>query len=74
MQLDDELVAQLDRVAEFEGVSRSELLRRAASVLIVAHDELREDLRTIEAYRRLPQDPVLGAALERLAAETLLPW
>ncbi len=74
VQLDDGLVAELDRWADKEGVSRSELLRRAAVALIAAYDEAEEDRRTVEAYRRMPQDPVMTETLNRLAAEHAPPW
>ena len=74
VQLDDRLVEDLDRVARAEGVSRSDLLRRAALALLAAHEETEKDRRLIEAYRRLPQDALLTETLARLAAEGAPPW
>ena len=73
VQLDDELVADLDRLVRSEGVSRSELLRRAALALIEAYEESEKDRRLVEAYRRMPQDPVTTQALARLAAKNAPP-
>ena len=42
VQLDDELVASLDRVAAEEGLSRSALLRRSAEAILAIIDELPE--------------------------------
>ncbi len=69
VQLDDELVEGLDRLAEEEGVSRSELIRRAARVLIQQADWAEADRKMIEAYRRQPQEPWIGELGTQLAAE-----
>ena len=74
VQLDDQMVAALDEAAHAEGVSRSELLRRGAEALLEARRIAREERRMVEAYRRLPQDPVLMQALARFAAETAPPY
>jgi metal-responsive CopG/Arc/MetJ family transcriptional regulator len=74
VQLDDELVERLDRLAESEGTNRSELLRRGASAVLEAA-ELREADRALrEAYRRVPQHPALVASAQRLAARTAPEW
>lgn len=74
VQLDDDLVERLDRLAETEGTNRSELLRRGAYAVLEAA-ELREADRSLrEAYRRVPQDPVLVASAQRLAARTAPEW
>ncbi len=74
VQLDDELVMRLDRVASDLGVSRSEMLRRGALAVLEATEMARDDARLIEAYARQPQDPVLVEAASRLAAETTPEW
>ena len=74
VQLDDELVMRLDRVASDLGVSRSEMLRRGAPAVLEATEMARDDARLIEAYARQPQDPVLVEAASRLAAETTPEW
>jgi hypothetical protein len=43
VQLDDDLVERLDRIAEREGTSRSELLRRGATAVLDAADLARVD-------------------------------
>lgn len=74
VQLDDKLVGALDRAAKQEGVSRSELIRRAALALLEARKIVKQERRLVEAYRRVPQDPVMIEAATRLAAETAPPW
>jgi metal-responsive CopG/Arc/MetJ family transcriptional regulator len=74
VQLDDELVARLDALAEALGTNRSDLLRRGAQALIEAHELVEADRRLVEAYRLQPQDPAIVAAAARLAGETAPPW
>ena len=74
MQLDDELVAQLDRIAEDQRTSRSEMLRRGARAVIDAYDLRAADDELIDAYRRLPPDPALVRSAARLAALTAPEW
>ena len=69
VQLDDELVRGLDRAAKERGVSRSELIRRAARMLIQYLEEGELDRRHEEGYRRVPEEPELVEAFTRLAAE-----
>ena len=74
VQLDDKLVAQLDKAAKQDGVSRSELLRTAAIALLEARRVTRLERQLIDAYQKVPQDPVLVEAARRLAAETSPNW
>lgn len=74
VQLDDELVERLDRLAETEGTNRSELLRRGASAVLEAAELRKADRALREAYRRIPQDPALVASAQRLAAQTTPEW
>lgn len=74
VQLDDKLVAELDRVARREGVSRSELLRRAADALLEATRIRRAEYKLVEMYRRLPQDPAFVESALRLASENAPDW
>ena len=74
VQLDDDLVSHLDRLAALLGVSRSELLRRGALAVLEAHQLAEADQRLIEAYRRHPQDPIIVETARRLAAETAPDW
>jgi metal-responsive CopG/Arc/MetJ family transcriptional regulator len=74
VQLDDDLVARLDRLAAERGTSRSDLLRRGA-VAVLDAEELREaDAELRAAYRRIPQDPAIVQAAARLAAQTMPEW
>lgn len=74
VQLDDELVARLDALAEREGVSRSELLRRGALAVLDAMAARDDDDALMEAYRRTPQDPMVVRSARRLAARTAPEW
>ncbi|MGH2732895.1 MAG: ribbon-helix-helix protein, CopG family [Actinomycetota bacterium] len=74
VQLDDTLVSALDEAAAQEHVSRSELLRRAALTLLEARRMVKLERELIDAYRRIPQDPVLIETARRLAAVTAPPW
>lgn len=74
VQLDDELVARLDALAERDGVSRSELLRRGAVAVLEALAERDDDQALVDAYRRIPQDPAVVRSARRLAARTAPEW
>lgn len=74
VQLDDDLVARLDALATAEGTSRSELLRRGAAAVLAAEDERQADDELRAAYRRVPLDPALVEAAQRLAASTAPEW
>lgn len=74
VQLDDELVDRLDELAQAEGISRSELLRRGAAAVLDAADDLAADRELRAAYRRIPQDPGLVESARRLAAQTAPEW
>lgn len=74
VQLDDDLIAQLDRLAKAEGTSRSELLRRGAAAVLAAADELEADRALRDAYQRVPQDPALVESARRLASRTAPEW
>jgi hypothetical protein len=74
VQLDDDLVERLDRLAQAQNTSRSELLRRGAAAVIEAAEQLDADRLLRDAYRRVPQDPALVASARRLAVETAPEW
>jgi hypothetical protein len=74
VQLDDELVEQLDRLAERQGTNRSELLRRGAAAVLDAAAFVEADRQLTDSYRRVPQDPAIVAAAARLAAHTAGEW
>jgi Arc/MetJ-type ribon-helix-helix transcriptional regulator len=69
VQLDDSLLTELDAVAEREGVSRSELIRRGVRALIQGGTEAEAVRRLVEAYRQQPQEGWVTAAGEDMAAE-----
>lgn len=74
VQLDDDLVARLDEIAQRSSVSRSELLRRGALSVIEADKWAQADRRLIEGYTNYPPDPLLLETSRRLAAETVPEW
>lgn len=74
VQLDDDLIERLDRIAEARGTNRSELLRRGARALIEAEDLVAADRQLVTAYRRQPPDPALTRSVARLAALTIPEW
>ena len=74
VQLDDDLVDRLDRLAEREGTNRSDLLRRGAAAVLEAAERVEADNALQEAYRRVPQDPAIVSAALRLASLTTPEW
>ena len=75
VQLTDELLALLDERAAREGVSRSELIRRAIEGFLRDERRAAIDAAIVEAYTRMPQpehDPWAEAAARRSIAEE--PW
>jgi len=74
VQLDDELLAQLDRIAVERGVGRSDLLRRLVAQLIVAYEEEKADTKLVAAYEAIPPDEFDLNWLARNAAENALEW
>jgi len=74
VQLDDELVERLDRLAEAQGTNRSELLRRGAAAVLEASEIANADRDLQDSYRRVPQDPAVVIAAARIAAETAPEW
>jgi metal-responsive CopG/Arc/MetJ family transcriptional regulator len=74
VQLDDELVEHLDRLANALGTNRSELLRRGAQAVIEAEEALLADRAFVAAYRRQPPDAALVRSAARLATRTTPAW
>ena len=74
VQLDDDRFDRLDRLADKQGTSRSELLRRGAAAVLEAAEQAEADRVLQDAYRRMPQDPNIVAAATRLAALTVPEW
>ena len=56
VQLDDVIVARLDRLTEPMDASRSDLIRRAVNLWLDALDEAEADVRYAEAYKRIPDE------------------
>jgi predicted DNA-binding protein len=74
VQLDDELVERLDQLADEQGTSRSELLRRGATAVLEASEMASADRALQDSYRRIPQDPAVVTAAARIAAQTTPEW
>ena len=74
VQLDDDLVDRLDRLADQQGTNRSELLRRGAAAVLEAAERAEADRDLQEAYRRQPQHPAIVSAASRLASLTAPEW
>lgn len=74
VQLDDELVERLDRLANEQGTNRSELLRRGAAAVLEASEVARADRDLQDSYLRVPQDPAVITAAARLAAQNAPDW
>jgi predicted transcriptional regulator len=74
VQLDDESVLRLDRLARDMSVSRSELLRRGARALLEAADLARADEALIEACRTQPQHRSMIETASTLAAKMAPEW
>jgi hypothetical protein len=74
VQLDDDLVDRLDRLAEQQGTNRSDLLRRGAAAVLEAAELAEADRALQESYRRLPQDPAIVSVASRLASLTAPEW
>jgi len=74
VQLDDQLVADLDRLAAAQGTSRSDLVRRSVLALLEAVEVAEADRVLQDAYRRVPPDHALVEAARRLAAQTAPSW
>ncbi len=74
VQLDDELVERLDRLARQQHTSRSELLRQGALAVLFVAETQQADAELRAAYRRMPQDPAVVEAAARLVGETAPEW
>jgi metal-responsive CopG/Arc/MetJ family transcriptional regulator len=55
VQLDDGLVGDLDAQAEREGVSRSELIRRAVTIHLRDLERAEQERAAVRSYRRTPE-------------------
>lgn len=74
VQLDDDLLARLDRFAAQHGTNRSELLQRGAVELLNAEELRQADTELQASYSCTPQDPIVVDAAARLASETIPNW
>ena len=66
--------ADSTRSLKFGERSRSALLREGAQAVITADERMAADRRLVDAYRRIPEDPVLTESAARLAAHTVPEW
>ncbi len=74
VQLDDDLVDRLDRLAEQQGTNRSELLRRGAAAVLEAAELPTRTGPCRRPTGGCPQDPAIVAAASRLASLTAPEW
>lgn len=74
VQLDDDLVARLDRLAVEHGTNRSELLRRGAVAVLDAEELRQADAELQASYRFTPQDPIVVEVAARLASGIMPTW
>lgn len=74
VQLDDDLVEHLDRLARALGTNRSELLRRGAQAVVSTELDRANDRELVAAYVRQPPDAALLRSAARLAAKTAPAW
>lgn len=61
IQLDEESLSELDEAAEQDGESRAALVRAALDGYLAQRKRRRDLRRTIESFRRRPQDDDLVA-------------
>lgn len=79
VQLNEELLAVLDRKARESGVSRSQLIRQALEAYLASDREAELDRQIVEGYTRMPQGGEfdrdewgdVGTMMNALAAESL---
>lgn len=74
VQLSDELLAQLDARVAREGRSRSDLIREAINGYLAVDRAADIDRRIAEAYRRHPQEDLIGADASADAMVAAEPW
>jgi metal-responsive CopG/Arc/MetJ family transcriptional regulator len=71
VQLSDELVGLLDKVAARRGISRSALIREAVETHLHYEREAEIDRQIVEAYTRMPQTEDELAWADALTADGL---
>ena len=69
VQLSEELIRQLDEVAERRGESRSAVVREAVTKYVVTETEAEKDRRLVEGYTKFPPDDEFDAWAEQSARE-----
>jgi len=69
VQLSDQILADLDALAAKDGVSRSEVIRRAVTAHVRDRKWEEWDRISNEAYARIPDDPELTAWQEAATRE-----
>lgn len=76
VQLDDDLVEQLDRIANANDTNRSELLRRGARAILDLDRQRRTDRAVTDGYQRTPSTAGEDAAAVASLREAILeePW
>jgi len=68
---DDRLLTELNTLSKQQRKTRSELIREACARYVADVEEAELDRIYVEGYRKIPDDPAFGEALEKMAAEVL---
>jgi len=68
VELDDDMVEALDRIAQRESSSRSDLLRRGARAVVLFAEWAEADTNLMDAYKEHPDEAPIVEALAREAA------
>jgi metal-responsive CopG/Arc/MetJ family transcriptional regulator len=69
--IDEPLLEALDEASKEHGTSRAALVRTACRDFLRRWRERKLDEQYAEGYRRIPDDPAVGDAQLRMAAEVL---
>jgi len=70
VELDDDMVEALDRIAQRESSSRSDLLRRGARAVVLFAEWAEADTNLMDAYNEHPDEAPIVEALAREAAKS----
>jgi len=69
--MNEELLKKLNKFSKKQKVKRAALVRQACERLLKQLQEEELDRQYVEGYRRIPEDPAIGEAGLKLAAEVL---
>jgi len=69
--VDQQLLTALNKACKKQKKKRAEFVRQACRESLKRLQEAEWDRQYIEGYRRIPEDPAIGEAGLKIAAETL---